>query len=261
MKKGICGIILIIMLVGCQSDSSPTQGTRIQFWAGRGLPALFVENLTRHMTDIRLQDMELLTYTVGDCCAVVSQWALTSREMDMAMMCPDAATRLVASNDAYLLAGTILVAGDVLIRKGQHVSPLQRIGISHQRQSQRTLVREVLKESEVEIVEMLPNALLYALERDAVDAVVVDIFLATQSPLQLAVVGYAHTPIPTQSLVVRRESIKDLGDKGMYVALQKAIDDTNLRIQQLSQVLPSDPEKEVSWINSLTKFVLPHALP
>ncbi|NLI11788.1 MAG: hypothetical protein GX425_04000 [Peptococcaceae bacterium] len=110
-------------------------------------------------------------YTVKDCCASTSQWALSSDLLDLAVMCPDAAASLLEKDGRFEIVSPCLVNSDiVVVRPG--VVP-QKIGVAQNRSHQEQIAAGVFG-PDVATAPMLPAAIPYAYEKNAVDGVVVD---------------------------------------------------------------------------------------
>lgn len=263
--KPLCGFLLVglvvLLLAGCREKPD-----RLHMGAGPGLPLLLAKTLAERLAvnkeeasgiDISNPDVR----TVGDCCAAVSQWALSSRELDMAIMCPDAARLLVEKNTDYVLAGPVLLDGDVLVRKPDAQQAVRRVGMAHQRSAQRRLILATLGQ-DVEIVEMLPAALSYALERGAVDAVVLDRLTATQSAMPLREVmrsnqGVTTSEQTTQVLVLHKRLTADPQAATLAVALAEAVTEANTRLKIIPALQPFNQGGAAGWTRILTKFVSP----
>ncbi len=114
-------------------------------------------------------------FTMKDCCAATSEWALGADSLDMAVMCPDAAQRLTDKDTRYEITGPVLLNSDVLVIRSR--TKPARIGIAHKRQYQEEIVRERFSGA-CATVSMLPAGLPHALERGAVDGVVLDVLKA-----------------------------------------------------------------------------------
>lgn len=115
------------------------------------------------------QEFEL--YPVKDCCASTAQWALSTNQYDLAVMCPDAAASLLEKDDCFEIVSPYLVNSDIVIIKSG-VTP-QKIGVSQNRSHQVQIVAELFGEA-CTTSTMLPAGLPYAYEKNAVDGVVVD---------------------------------------------------------------------------------------
>ena len=114
-------------------------------------------------------DFEL--YPVKDCCSSTSQWALSSNQYDLAVMCPDAAESLLEKDGRFEIVSPFLMNSDIVVVK-PGLSP-QKIGISQNRNHQAQIVASLFSR-DCATAPMLPAAIPYAYEKNAVDGVVVD---------------------------------------------------------------------------------------
>ena len=281
-------VVLLALLLGpgCREQRPLLLG------AGPGLPLLLAEAVARHYGDqarATPSGADLLPRTVADCCAATSAWALSSRELDVAIMCPDAARALVERNADYVLAGPVLLDGEVLVRRAVPTSggppqagadaALCRVGIAHQRSGQRTLVQDILG-ADAQMMEMLPAALPYALERGVVDAVVLDSLVAVQTPLALRLVpdrgsgpasglgpdlGFEPIPGPasrasrekgrvSQVLVLHRRLV---ADSRLVAAFAAAVAEVNAALPTMLRMQTTNQGEEPTWTSPLTRFVSP----
>lgn len=110
-------------------------------------------------------------YPVKDCCAGTAQWALTTNEYDLAIMCPDAAESLLEKDGRFEIVSPCLMNSDIVVVK-PGLTP-QKIGIAQNRSHQVQIVAGIFGR-ECAIAPMLPSAIPYAYEKKAVDGVVVD---------------------------------------------------------------------------------------
>lgn len=232
---------------------------------GQGTPASIMGSMP---LDIR---------SVADCCAAVSQWALASRELDMSIMCPVAAASLVADNKDYVLAGPVVLGGDVLVRRQDDVlaeKPAQSIGIAHLRVPQRRLVNATVPTAEV--TELLPGALPYALERGVVDGVVVDVLVAQETPMKLCQMMPAESEYlqASQVLVVHRRVYDNPQFSELVRAMRRAALVCNEALaarqsMQMCDIVEKNSEsgkiavgeEGQPWTKTLTKFVSPLDFP
>ena len=111
-------------------------------------------------------------YALKDCCAAVSEWAFSADEADMAVMCPDAAARLMEKDPRSEILGPCVVNSDVIILRPGVVPG--RIGIARKRPYQKRLVVERFGPG-CSVVAMPPSALPYAYEKGTVDGIVMDV--------------------------------------------------------------------------------------
>lgn len=111
-------------------------------------------------------------YMLKDCCAVLSEWAFSADAVDMAVMCPDAAARLVEKDPRFEILGPCVLNSDAIVIHPGRVPG--RIGIAQKRPYQEKLVSEIFGPG-CSAAPMFPAALPYAYEKGAVDGIVIDV--------------------------------------------------------------------------------------
>ncbi|MDF9408740.1 hypothetical protein L7E55_10300 [Pelotomaculum isophthalicicum JI] len=110
-------------------------------------------------------------YPVKDCCSSTSQWALSTNQYDLAVMCPDAAESLLEKDGRFEVVSPCLINSDIVVLK-PGLTP-QKIGVAQNRNHQTRIVAELFG-SDCAAVPVLPAAIPFAYEKNAVDGVVVD---------------------------------------------------------------------------------------
>ncbi len=110
-------------------------------------------------------------YPVKDCCASTAQWALSTNQYDLAIMCPDAAASLIEKDGRFEIVTPSLVNSDIVVTKAGQAP--KKIGIAQNRNHQVKIVADLFGEDCV-TAPMLLAAIPYAYEKNAVDGVVVD---------------------------------------------------------------------------------------
>jgi hypothetical protein len=168
--------------IACNDDAA---GLLIKYLAGGDSAALDVVNMSYQ---------QLL-----DCCSSQTELALAAGNFDMAVLCPDGAEKLLASGQPYQILGAVVVNAMVLVTN-QDAAP-RTVGYMNAREIQKELVWSNY-DSSIEMKPVLPAGLPYALERKAVEGIVLDILSA------LKIGGYRtplHSEYPTSVLVVHRD--------------------------------------------------------
>lgn len=97
------------------------------------------------------------------------QWALSSDQIDMAIICKEAASKFVEYDKNFEIVNTLVQNSDVFLLK--NTNP-QSIGVTQNRNYQIDLVNEYYKQAKV--VPFINSGLAYALESNKVDGVIVD---------------------------------------------------------------------------------------
>jgi len=168
--------------IACNDDAA---GLLIKYLAGEDSSALEVVNMSYQQ--------------LQDCCNSQAELALAAGNFDMAVLCPDEADKLISSGQPYKILGTVVVNAKVLVTQ-QDAMP-RTVGYMNAREIQKKLVWSNLNSS-IEMQPMLPAGLPYALERKAVDGIVLDILGALK-------IGGHRTALPsdypTSVLVVHQD--------------------------------------------------------
>ena len=111
----------------------------------------------------------------ADCCSSNAQWAMSSEPIDAAVMCPDAARRLLEKDGRYELLGPCLLNADVLVSRPGNGS--RKVAFMQNRGRQADALLS-LGMAPSDIAPMLPAGIPYALERGFVSGGVVDVLTA-----------------------------------------------------------------------------------
>lgn len=102
------------------------------------------------------------------------QWSLSSENLDMAIICKEAADKLMKTeSDKFENKGVLVKNSDVILVKNR---PIKRIGVIQNRNYQRYLAQMYCPNKE--IFPFIGTGIAYALESNKVDAVVIDAFKA-----------------------------------------------------------------------------------
>lgn len=168
------------------------------------------------------QDFEL--YPVKDCCSSTAQWALSSNQYDIAVMCPDAAESLLEKDSRFEIVGPCLVNSDIVVVK-PGLTP-KKIGVAQNRTHQTQIVADIFGES-CATSPMLPAAVPYAYEKNAVDGVVVDAlrgFTMTGDKLPAADGDAGHI---TYVLVVNKDFKDDPRYQQFLILFQQSVQELN----------------------------------
>ena len=142
-------------------------------------------------------------YTLYDCCASASQYALASGRLDMAVLCPEAALALVQKDPRYVIAGPVIFNADVLIIRPLATGGETTVAVSRKRKQQHRLVRCRLGRRG-RPVPMLHSAIPFAYARGVVQGAVVDIVKALRLPGAMPPPGHAEKETATYVMVVRK---------------------------------------------------------
>ncbi len=163
-------------------------------------------------------------YSVKDCCASTSQWALSTNQYDLAVMCPDAAASLLEKDGRFEIVSPCLVNSDiVVVRPG--VIP-QKIGVAQNRSHQEQIAAGVFG-PDVATAPMLPAAIPYAYEKKAVDGVVVDALRGFTMAGEKKPAPAGSSGHVTYVLVVNKGFKDDLRYSEFITLFQASVEDLN----------------------------------
>lgn len=132
---------------------------------------LFEYLITDQKFNAKLHTM-LGVYPFKDCCSSSAAWALSTNDLDMAVICPDAAQRLIKKDARYMIVGPCRVNSDVLLLHTAKTP--QSLGITQNREYQKDLAQARFG-PDIKIYPMLGNALPYAYREKRIDGAVLDI--------------------------------------------------------------------------------------
>lgn len=174
--------------------------------------------------NIELNNM-LGVYPMKNCCTTSSEWALSTDNLDMALICPDAAERLLEKDKRYRIIGPFMVNSDILVLRSD--SGIKKVGITQNRWYQEILLRKMLG-PDVAVHPLLEGALPYAYTDKRVDGIVIDVSKALR--LEGTKQSLRHNgDTVTYVLVARQEFISD----GRF---QEFIKLYNQKIEELSDI-------------------------
>lgn len=143
-------------------------------------------------------------FTVKDCCSSSSEWALSGSLLDLAVICPDAAERLVWKDSRFRVVGPCVFNSEVLVlRPGREP---KRVGVAKRRDRQVEFLKPVLGDGFMP-QPMLPVSLPYAYERGIVDGVVVDFIKGSPLPGERIPLAGESGDQATYVLVVRQDRV------------------------------------------------------
>lgn len=149
--------------------------------------SLAVETVSLPLPAVPLMEVQAFP----DCCSNSTQMALGAGEVDMAVLCSDAAAALINNDPHYQEIGTWIAGSDVLVsRAGQ---PVRTAAFASGRNYQEAMIRATLGDDCV-LQPLMPSAIAYALERGEIDAGIMDAVKARQLPD-----GFAIQPLAEHS--------------------------------------------------------------
>lgn len=182
-------------------------------------------------------------YPIKDCCTSTSQWAMSTDLLDLAVMCPDAARGLLEKDSRFEILGAFLVNSDIIVLKpGQ--SP-QKIGVTQNRLYQEQIIKERLGPGS-SAVPMLSVALPYALEKGAVDGVVVDVLKGLRLEGRKYTTRTDEGDRVTYVLVARKSFIASPGFQQFIKLFNEAAGELN-RQDVLLEEIKSYKKMNITW--------------
>ena len=201
--------------------------------------------------------VRLAPLSIKDCCAGNTQWAFSAEELDIAVMCPDAAAELVKKDSRYQIIGGCTMNTDILVWRAG--SAPKMVGVAQNRPYQRALVQECFADAETASV--LVAGLPYAYEKGLVDGVVVDVLKS------LTLEGHKTGPGIDRltSVLVMSRAFKD-GPRyepfmAMYAQTIEELNQPEILRRQLSKIKGIDLRQEDmdSWKQFRIRFLYPLA--
>ncbi len=211
-------MVISLGLITLFSPRDEMKGLRIA--CNNDAAGLLIEHLaSENSTALRVVEMSY--QQLQDCCSSQTEFALSAGNFDLAVLCPDSANKLIESGQPYHILGPIVENSLILITKQDNIP--HTVGYMNAREIQKELVWSNFDES-IEMKPMLPAALPYALERDQVDGIVMDIIGALQ-------MGGYYKPLPsrypTSVLVVHKKKLNTPELKNFIRVYNKAAAEMN----------------------------------
>lgn len=169
-------MLIVVLFLLLQQKMSLIEDREIRFVGvpdgAAGLLAHYV--LTEKMAQHTIQAIQFEPYTLYDCCASASQYALGSGRMDIAIMCPDAARALIAKDNRFAIIGPVMMNSDIIIVRQDADLRDPVIAVSQKRIFQQEMVADQFGDT-AEAAPMMHTAVPFAYARGVVQGAVVDI--------------------------------------------------------------------------------------
>lgn len=205
-KKALILVIVVCLLVVIFYDRGvPEEEADIRIACNDDAAGILIQ----YIAETQLANVKAVNMTyqqLQDCCGSQTDLALTTNGYDLAVLCPDSAARLIEEDQPYVELGAVIYNANVLVNlwENQDLDNFSTIGYMNLREIQIQMLRKILGE-DPELQPMIPSALPYALERGAVEAVVLDILSALRMDAQFSPLEYER---PTAVLVVHEKFLQ-----------------------------------------------------
>lgn len=189
-------------------------------------------------------DVGLDAINMGDCCGSNAQFALSTGEVDVAVLCPDAMQDLEEAGKQYTVVGTLVYDGNVLVTRPDSPKDLAVIGYMNGRDEQRDLLEQVYGQ-DVDLQPMFASALPYALENKAVDAIMLDASLALKLNYPTKSIS---TGMATSVVIVHSDLLSDPRLETLVAVCNETVEslaDEEVLVEMLCDFLETENEKEV----------------
>lgn len=224
-----------------------------------GVPADTAGLIATQMDSVGLDGgVSIDAYPLKDCCTTKTEYALSVDLLDAALLCPEAADRLLARDDRYERVGPVLVNSDVLVER---THPVRVVAVGIGRDHQEVLARHMWGQG-VEVKTALASVVGFALVDGEVDAAVMDFLDARSVEASRTSAAAFGEDVVSYELVVRRgfrEGPQYAGFmRALSIAVRRLNDHDVLADAVRQQTGRTLSEEEVGmWIDSKTRFVDP----
>lgn len=209
----LVGVAILLTVFATVPASNQSGGEIRRIGIPDGSAGLVVRYVLQEKLDSpAVQTVRFEPYTVYDCCASTTQYALGSAHLDLAIMCPDAARALAAKDTRFEIIGPVMINSDVLITLPNVDLRQPTIGISEKRAFQRQMVADRFGELG-RAVPMMHTAVPYAYARGAIQGAILDITKVFHLVGDLDVATTREQSICTYVMVGK----KALKNRGQYI--------------------------------------------
>lgn len=200
-------------------------------------------------------DIGLDAINMGDCCGSNAQFALSTGQVDVAVLCPDAMLDLAEAGKNYTVVGELVYDGNVLVTRPDSPETLSIIGYMNGRDEQRDLLEQVYGK-DADLQPMFASALPYALENKAVDAIMLDVSLALKLNYPTKSIS---TGVVTSVVIAQSDLLSDPRLEELVAACNETIrnlSDETVLTDMLCEYLETENQKEVSdfWKSVTVQF-------
>lgn len=224
-----------------------------------GLLARYV--LDEKMGTTAIRGIRFEAYTLYDCCASASQYAMGSGHLDAAIVCPDTARELVEKGDSFEITGPVMMNSDIFITRLDPGLSRQQIAISQKRSFQREMVTQRFGAAG-KAVPMFHGAVPFAFARGVVQGAVLDITKALPLQGEIASAVTDGHEVCTYVMVNKKEIRNTDGFRRFLADYEKAVlemDDAEnlLRLMQTYVSANTTRGDVVQWKKMNVRFICP----
>lgn len=166
------------------------------------------------------------------------QWALSSEQIDMAIICKEAAKKFVEYDKNFEIVDTVVQNSDVFLVKNENI---KKVGVTQNRNYQIDLVKEYYESAKE--VPFISGGLAYALESDKVDAIVIDSIKALglngkkfstainkdyDTYVMVVNKSFKQNKLYNQFIKLYNQSVKELNDENLFKKELEKYTDTEI---------------------------------
>ena len=236
-------LIMIALVVKTTGASLHTKEPPLVIAYGDDMGGVVLQSALKCMTaDYKRTQLDAIN--MGDCCGSTAQFALSTGQVDVAILCPDAVRDLEDNGKKYSGVGDLVTDGNVLVRRPDSPETLAKSGYMNGRKEQEQLLIAVFGDS-CETVPMFASALPYALENRAVDAVMMDAALAIKLGYPMETISSGEV---TSVMIVQNHLLEDPRVEELKKAINETVQsfsDEEKACELLCSYLDTDNTEEV----------------
>ncbi|WP_418791800.1 ABC transporter substrate-binding (seleno)protein SaoB [Phosphitispora sp. TUW77] len=221
----LIGLILVAMIYTVWVSGRGKEGSKINIGASSDSGGMIIHYIVNNKKFLPANVSDnFAMFPVKDCCSSTSEWALSTGDLDIALLCPDAANKLIEKDGRFEVVGPVLVNSDIIVVK-QDIKP-QKISYSQKRSFQKKLIKEKFGPA-CDAVPMLPAAVPYAFEKGVVDGAAVDVLKGLLLKGEKNSSAGKTEDLVTYVLVVRKEFKKNSLYRQFMTLLKESVTEMN----------------------------------
>lgn len=196
-------VVLLVILLLCsaknrQKDEFSLMGIPD---GAAGVLARYV--LAEKMGTHAIQNIRFEPYTLYDCCASATKYAMGSGRVDAAILCPDAARELVEKDERFEIVGPVMMNSDIFITHLNADLDQPQIAVSQKRAYQREIVLKRFG-AKSRAVPMFHGAVPFAFAKNVVQGAVLDVTKAFSLEGEISSTAMDGRDVCTYVLVYRK---------------------------------------------------------